>query len=263
MSRERAGILFDLGGTLVDYDGPGGGMDALNSAYRAVYDVAVHHGYSGDLVNFQGQFQRLEDLLWEEAKAGRRALTLDGELVLLFRQIELRADPGLVAAAVEAYCRSWQSRCAVYPDSHSALRKLKADGLKIGLVSNTALPGTAHTADLDRFGLLPCFDDLVFSSEVGLWKPQPEVYNLALSRLGLSADVAVFVGDRLVDDVVGAQRAGLRGILIVRDDAEPVGDQGGSAMGSPERAGGDVPDARIRSLAELPEVLHRLDGGSA
>ncbi len=59
-----------------------------------------------------------------------------------------------------------------------------------------------------------CFGTIVVSLEVGFGKPDPRVFEIAVSRLGVAKDDAVMVGDSLVCDIGGARRAGLRAIWI-------------------------------------------------
>jgi putative hydrolase of the HAD superfamily len=101
-------------------------------------------------------------------------------------------------------------------------------------------PGEYHRREMERHGLLALFDHTVFSADVGLWKPQPEVYHLALDALGVPAGEAVFCGDMPAYDIVGAHRAGLRAIYK-RNAGSPLD--------------GVVPDAEIDELAELPALI--------
>ena len=83
---------------------------------------------------------------------------------------------------------------------------------------------------------------MVFSSDVGLWKPNAAAFRYVMERLEASPAEAVFVGDLPEIDVSGSQRAGLRAVWIATDGIEV----------------GDVrPDAIIHRLAELPSALSR------
>lgn len=86
-----------------------------------------------------------------------------------------------------------------YPDTVEVLRSLKAHGLRTAIVSNIA------------FDIRPAFrtagaeaDEFVLSFEVGVVKPDPQIFQIALQRLGVSADEAVMVGDSQEND--GAAR---------------------------------------------------------
>ena len=244
------GVLFDLGGTLLDYAGSTGWQRVLESAYRAVHDVVVGAGHRGGFAAFQDRMWQVEQALWEAARAGTAAPTMEVAMAEVVASLGLASDPSVVARCVRAYELSLRAACEVYPDSASTLAALKERGLRVGLVSNTLLAGEFHVADLARFGLLDHLDDLVFSSEVGAWKPQPRVFHLALERLGVSAREAVFVGDRLIDDVGGAQTAGCLGVLKVLP-----GEEADYAEGE---ALGIVPDGRIQMLSELPSLIDAL-----
>ncbi len=117
--------------------------------------------------------------------------------------------------------------------------------MKIGLISNTLCPGELHQEELRRFDILELFDDLKFSSDFRYAKPHPSIFRASLEALGVEPEEAVFVGDRIVDDVSGAQGVGMKGILRELDSRE-------------EKSDITIPDGRIRSLRELEDILSQL-----
>jgi len=82
----------------------------------------------------------------------------------------------------------------------------------------------------------------LYSADCDFQKPHPAIFREALRRLGGEAEEAAFVGDRLVNDVAGAQGVGMKGILRV-------------VPYRVEQEAHIQPDARIHSLDELPETL--------
>ena len=96
-------------------------------------------------------------------------------------------------------------RCA--EGAAEALTALRANGLGTGMVSNFdhRLPPL-----LAELGLAPLLDTVVLPADAGAAKPDPRIFALALSRLGVRSDQAVYVGDDAEDDIAGAWRAGLR-----------------------------------------------------
>ena len=92
-----------------------------------------------------------------------------------------------------------------------ALGRLRAAGLRLVVVSNAN--GRLRAA-FDRIGLTPHLDDIIDSSEVGYEKPDPVIFQLALSRAGSEPGRAAHVGDLYHVDVVGARAAGVRGVLL-------------------------------------------------
>ncbi|HEX5720103.1 MAG TPA: HAD-IA family hydrolase [Thermoanaerobaculia bacterium] len=144
----------------------------------------------------------------------------------------LDAPPPSRFAAAELFARfaradSWE----VYPDVRDTLTTLRAQGLKLGVVSNWdhRLPEL-----LESLGLARLFDALVYSSEVGVEKPDPRIFESALRRLGIEgAGAALHVGDGRLEDVEGAQAVGMRALHLARG-----------------RGAGD-----LRALAPLPALV--------
>jgi putative hydrolase of the HAD superfamily len=94
-----------------------------------------------------------------------------------------------------------------------ALRRARAAGLKTGLISNSWGRGRY---DRDSFSEL--FDDVVISGEVGLYKPQPEIFRLGAERVGLQPAECVFVDD-LRENCEGAEAVGMTAVLHRGADA--------------------------------------------
>ena len=109
------------------------------------------------------------------------------------------------------------------------------------------ISGKVHREDMRRFGLLEHFDHTIFSGDVGLWKPDPRIFQMSLEALGVSADEAFFVGDRIVDDVGGAQAVGMRAVLRKSERADVDYED--------PRAASIKPDGVIRSIGELVPVV--------
>lgn len=89
-----------------------------------------------------------------------------------------------------------------------AVRRARRAGVKTGLISNSWGNGLAYDPELLR----ELFDAVVISGEVGLHKPQPEIYRLAADRIGVPPENCVFVDD-LRENCVGAQAVGMKAIL--------------------------------------------------
>ncbi len=118
----------------------------------------------------------------------------------------------------------WSSYYSLAASTHALLEALRARGLKLALVSNTASPQWLVEPTLERMGLVERIDAIVLSSEVGKRKPHPAIFERALAELGVDASEAVHVGDRLEADVLGASRVGMKTVqaLWFRADDTPV-----------------------------------------
>jgi putative hydrolase of the HAD superfamily len=101
-------------------------------------------------------------------------------------------------------------------DAAPALAALRGAGLRLAVVSNWDCSLHSVLADL---GLAAAVDTVVVSAEVGSPKPDPAIFEEALARLRCKAGEALFVGDSLETDVLGARGAGIRGLLLDRGDS--------------------------------------------
>ncbi len=120
-------------------------------------------------------------------------------------------------------------------DCAETLGRLREAGYRLGIVSNS---DGALERSFEEIGLSRYFETIVDSGAVGVEKPDPEIFRIALRRLGVPPEEALYVGDLPAVDVVGAQAAGIAPVLI--DPAELFPDVG-------------VP--RITAFLELPALL--------
>ena len=107
--------------------------------------------------------------------------------------------------------RAWED-VALMPHAREVLRDLRLRGLKLGIITNGW--SEKQLQALSGLGLTHHFDDVIVSEAVGLKKPDPAVFRLALSRLNVLADEALYVGDSPENDVAGPQSAGMRAALF-------------------------------------------------
>ena len=135
---------------------------------------------------------------------------------------------------------------SLVPGTPEALRWCKRQGLAVGLITNTLSRGDDEVRrDWERFGLADAVDYVVSSHSVGWQKPHPAIFRRALELSRVSASDAVMVGDRMVQDVWGAKRAGMRAVW-----RRPL-------AGAPQEPVDVEPDATIDDLTELPAVVER------
>jgi putative hydrolase of the HAD superfamily len=231
-------VLFDFGGTLYDYDTllPGDresllflaglcGIDADEELVYRVYRAALRRVFREFLPR---PFYRHVDM-FREAAAGM-VRDLGGE--------PTEADLGRYRERQwELHRRDFRLREGVV----ETLGEIRRRGLALGVVSNIDADQLEHLSDLA--GLERHFDWLLSSEEAGSCKPDARIFAEALRRAGCAPDQALFVGDSLPQDVAGANRAGLRSVLIWhRHDREP-----------PSNANG--PRHVIRRIPDLLDLL--------
>src|SRR4051812_8055903 len=125
---------------------------------------------------------------------------------------------------IDAEHEVWRPAHAVLGAAQALLESLRGRGIKTGLVANSwPDPPRLLRADVEAFGLAGLLDAVVFSGEVGVAKPSPEIFLHALALLAVEPENAVFVGDRLETDVQGAARVGMTTVqaLWFRADDTP------------------------------------------
>jgi putative hydrolase of the HAD superfamily len=186
MRRLRA-VVFDLWGTLVDAS-----VEEFLGLRRRIAERA-------------GIDEERFEAVWAETYHLRET----GPILPALRAVGLPDD---TVPDVLAWRREVTRRCLVpRDDAPELLAELRRRGLRIGLISMC----TQEVAELwQKTSLAPLVEEPVFSCEVGLAKPDPRIYELACRRLGVAAEEALFVGDGANDELAGADRAGMRAVLL-------------------------------------------------
>jgi putative hydrolase of the HAD superfamily len=209
------GIVLDAVGTLIDPDPP---------VARAYADAAARQGLLLDVAEVKRSFGRyFRD---DEVDEQRGPLATDEATeARRWRRIVASVLPGLPDPD-RAFEELWNHfgrpeawRC--FPDVGPGLDRLREAGLPVRVASN--FDGRLRTVAAGFAELAGFVDSLVISSEVGKRKPHPDFYAAACRSLGLPPGRVLCVGDDPENDVHGAERAGLRGVLLDRDGRAPSG----------------------------------------
>src|SRR4051812_45223123 len=161
--------------------------------------------------------------IWSRTTGTMRSATTAEVLRTAGAAVGLPIDEVLHDKAVASYLDHWAPTSKARPDARPMLHALRDRGLCTGLLSNTHWPRDRHEEWLERDGLLDLLDARVYTSDLEHVKPHAEAFRALLDAVGVAAESAVFVGDRLHDDVYGAQAVGMRGVWM-RNDAVPAYD---------------------------------------
>jgi putative hydrolase of the HAD superfamily len=225
-------VVFDWGGTLST-------LASLDLA--DMWRLAAHHL---DPIREDELCRRLGEIelaTFARNETDQRSSTLSDILRTASTELGVDVAEALLEEAATHYLDSWTPHIVHEPDAAEVLRALRDRGLRLGLLSNTHWPRSFHEHFLDRDGLADLIDARLYTSELPFMKPHPSVYRDALDALGVDDPAtAVFVGDRLFDDVAGAKAAGLRGVWR-RNTSTPSYDV--------------EPDAVIDTLSDLPPIV--------
>jgi putative hydrolase of the HAD superfamily len=224
-------VIFDWGGTLTRWHDIDFHAESLALA-QAV--VSAHH----DPAEITARLHRAGDAVWGRSRDHQRSATVAD----LFTEAGLDHDPDLLSA----YYDFWEPHTYTDPLAGPMLESLRDSGLRVGVLSNTLWPRTWHEGFFERDGVLGLLHGAVYTSEIPWTKPSGEAFAAAMAAIGVvDPGRCVYVGDRLFDDVWGAQQAGMRAIHVPHSviPAAQVGHTEG------------VPDAVATSLAQLPAII--------
>lgn len=204
-------VFFDVGNTL---------LFAEPSVSEVCRQVLAEAGHVRDL-HVIDSYMPLVDAYYEERYAEDDAFWTDEERTssvwvgmysLLCRELGIEAEAVDIARRVyDEFGRP--DRWAAYADVRPAFERLKARGLRLGIISNW---DSRLVRLLTGLGFGELLDDIVSSADVGLHKPDPRIFELACGRLGVSPHEAAHIGDHHYADVLGASAVGMRAILIDR-----------------------------------------------
>jgi putative hydrolase of the HAD superfamily len=239
--------IFDLGGTLMSFGGDGSGLNFFQMEHQglgALHDHLVAGGLSLPLRrdDFRDHVSsRFEDA-WTLSLSSLVGNRVDKVLRQLLDDWELPLSDEALRQAILSYHRAMEPHIGLYDDTVETLEICQARGLAIGLISNTLWLPEMHDADLGRLGIDGFFDHKIYSSDHAHLKPHGAIFSDSLAALGIAPSEAVFVGDRIIDDVGGAQGAGMLGVLKTPPDRDETHDT-------------IVADLVITELADLWETV--------
>lgn len=213
-------VFFDAAGTLFEPD------RSVGESYAA---FAARHGVQVSPADLAAQFRICFGEAPRLAFPGAAAETVEALERDWWRNVVARVfepwspfpkfdDFFIELFAYFAEPSSWR----LYPEVPETLTALKRRGLQLSVISNfdSRLVQILHGLGAGSF-----FDHIFVSSRIGYAKPDAEIFHFALRRHALSPEHVLHVGDSEIHDLRGAKHAGLRGILVDRNDLTEAGDR--------------------------------------
>jgi putative hydrolase of the HAD superfamily len=231
-------VLFDWGDTLMQWSWDEGLIEAGHRAGLAAIgreDLAITDHFR----------ERYEPLFW--APGTMEEVEYPGLVRSLLGDFGIEVSDEELNRFLEAEHRAWAPARRLGATTHALLEALRARDIRLGLVSNAFDPGWLLHRDLDDMGVGERLDFAVFSSELGKRKPHPDIFRRALEALGVAPEEAVFVGDRLYEDVRGAGELGMTTVQALWFRAD-------------EHADGREPDFQAFTQMDVLNVVRRLNG---
>jgi putative hydrolase of the HAD superfamily len=213
-------VLFDWGDTLMEFRFD---EELMDVAFRAGLDALER----GDLVpadEIRAHFrENFEPLFWVPGTL--EEIEYPGLIRETLHHFAIEISDEELGRFLEAEHAAWEPARVLGATTHALLESLRSRGLRLGLVSNAFDPAWLLHRDLEQMGIAERIDHAVFSSEVGKRKPHPEIFGRALEALEVVPGDALFVGDRLFEDVRGAADVGMTTVQAMwfRADEHPEG----------------------------------------
>ena len=200
--------IFDLDDTLFEHRG------AVRDGIAAHLHATLPHV---DAAAHQDRWDELEEHHYHRYLTGeldylgqRRARARD------FMQpfgIDFPEDRG-AERWFDIYLQEYRNAWRLFTDTLPCFDELDAAGIRIGLITNG--DRDFQLAKLEAMDLKPRIEQVITSGELGFAKPDPRIFTLACERFGVAPNDALYVGDRLHTDAIGAARAGLAGVWLDR-----------------------------------------------
>ncbi len=229
-------ILLDLDDTILAFDA------VYDKAWRTVFEKPLPQAGEIDFPRLCARLRKASEWYYGDPERLRRAgqdrHTARREVVTIALSGLGIDDRELARELADSYGEEKDKAMFVYPGAIETIRHFKSEGIPLALLTNGS--SEYQRSKIERFGLAPYFSHILIEGELGMGKPDEQVFRRALELLGVvDPSRAWMVGDRLETDVRPAQKLGIYAIWV---------DWRGEGL--PESSTVQ-PDRTIRSLSEL------------
>jgi putative hydrolase of the HAD superfamily len=240
---EIRALLFDVNGTLIDIETD----ERMEEAYRAIAHFLTYQG----IALRRGEVRDLYFQIMKEQFAASLEVYPEFDVVAIWREVlrrnatdytlslgpeKLREMPLFLAELQRGITRK---RLVAFAQTQEILAELKTRH-RLAVVSDAQSPYAL--GELRAVGLADYFTVIIISGDYGYRKPDPRLFQAALTKLQVRPQEAIFIGNDRYRDVLGARQVGMKTILFC-----PNGYQGGS----PETE----PDYILYKYSDLPQAI--------
>jgi putative hydrolase of the HAD superfamily len=206
-------VFFDLYQTLVHYQPTQAELEAQALESLGINTTAKAMDRPILTANeFMAQ-QLAKNPLSKRTREEVAALYIEYQRIVL-KEAGINAEQKVVMKLLAAM-QNARMDLVLFEDTLPVLTDLKARGLVTGLISNIE---KNMTEAIQKLGVASKLDIVVTSQDAGVAKPQPEIFLYALNKAGVKPAETLYVGDQCQVDVLGANGAGMKGILLDRVD---------------------------------------------
>ena len=204
-------VFFDLDGTLCDSD------TAWSIAESEMFQLFRKQYPNVSEATLVEAWKTVHQELFQQLEGGKIAMAdvRDSRFQSLFRELDLSIDK-IMEELSDFFCSCYLTSLRLYDDV-TVLDEFGA--YHVGIITNGA--HDEHTdsqlSKVRHLGLSERIESLTISGEIGVRKPKVEIFKVACERAGVLPKEALFVGDTIENDIVGANRAGMTSVFINRE----------------------------------------------
>lgn len=242
-------LLFDLGNTLLYFDG--NWPEIVIYSHGILIDTLVEAGYRFDREIFASEFSRR----LKEYYTNRETEFIEYTTEFILRDLlKIHGYPDIPHTVIHGFLDKMyavtQDHWLIEDDAIDTLKILKGKGYRLGILSNAGYDRDVRTL-VARTGLLEYFEHVITSAAVGIRKPHPRIFRVAMDSFHSNPFHTLMIGDTLGADILGAFNAGLASIWIKRR---------ANTIDNLAHENTILADATVETLAEIPAVLEKWPG---
>jgi HAD superfamily hydrolase (TIGR01549 family) len=242
------GVIFDLGMTLVQFKGDWDVV--LEESWYSLAQFLLDQGYDLDRKRFVGSFREMFGSRLYERTVDYIELPTAELFHQAMKQFGYSDLPEEITdRAMERFYSISEAHWAAKDGVNQVLDGLKKDGMCLALISNAGDVPNVYRL-LEKGQLKEYFDPLLISAAEGIRKPHVELFNKVLRAWDLSPEEIVMVGDNLMEDILGAQNAGVHQIWL----KEHVNTQENHDIAEKIQ-----PETTAATFQEIPDIIRKID----
>ena len=243
------GVIFDFDQTLAELARPLADLMLEGAQSAAAYMRSTGMELPDDFANNIVEARRFSEEKSEEEREEHIADDAMSFLLQFFGYPASRMDPDVLRRAVDLFYAPEMTAWQLRPGVQEMLTALSAAGYSLALIANYNCDRVFQRI-VDYLGLRPCFDVCLSSAAVEFRKPDPRIFEIALTRWDALPYEIVVVGDSLRHDIGGGLETGALTVLVEGATTAQV------AHDNTLVAGEIVPDARLSDLTQLPTLIN-------
>lgn len=190
-------VFFDIDDTLYDTSG------FAKLARKAAINVMIDAGLP---LSSDDAYKLLREIIKEKGSNYNKHFNL------LTKRVFGEEKPLLIALGMITYHNVKFALLRVFPETIPTLIYLKSKGYQLGVISNGIT--IKQWEKLIRLGLHHFFDEVITSEEVGVAKPDMEIFQQAMNRMGCNSNNSIMIGNKFSEDILGAINIGMEAILV-------------------------------------------------